>query len=205
MEARRFCSRLFAGRRACVAGLLLPVIIAGACGVPIFPIVIKERSQPYPCQDCPCPCADAESCWRRCCCMSDEQKLAWAQRHGVTPPAFFLAQAAAKSRPADPAAPTSPKCCCSCGKKPARARVAPRDARPGVVLLSAQYRCLGAGGCIAVLPPALPCPPSVPWIPEELLVCWVASYDARGDSLRFEPPEPPPRHVFVSVQSAAWH
>ena len=53
----------------------------------------KPGAAPFPCQDCPCGCKDAETCWRDCCCFTNQQKLAWAQRNRVTPPAFVIAAA----------------------------------------------------------------------------------------------------------------
>jgi hypothetical protein len=127
--------------------------------------------------------------------MTDQQKLAWAHRHGVTPPAFVLEQVAAKVRTESPGRSSPPKCCGSCGKKPSQARTPPREARAGVVLLSAQLRCQGAAAYLAVLPAALPCPPSIPWMPDDALVCRLESPDIGRGEVRFEPPDPPPRHV----------
>lgn len=42
----------------------------------------------FPCEHSTCGCADAEQCWRSCCCSTLTQRLAWAEREGVTPPAF---------------------------------------------------------------------------------------------------------------------
>jgi len=53
----------------------------------------KPGAAPFPCQDCPCGCKDAETCWRDCCCYTNQQKLAWARRNRVTPPAFVVAAA----------------------------------------------------------------------------------------------------------------
>ena len=30
-------------------------------------------------------------CWRDCCCYTNEQKIAWARKNGVAPPAYVLA------------------------------------------------------------------------------------------------------------------
>ncbi|QDU98833.1 hypothetical protein Pla8534_67440 [Lignipirellula cremea] len=79
----------------------------------------KDRSAPFPCQDRPCGCGSAEQCWRKCCCFSHAQKLAWAKSHGVTPPDFVVQAAAAESRTRDDAAmlcgvKTTAKEGCSC-------------------------------------------------------------------------------------------
>lgn len=43
-------------------------------------------SEPFPCQSHSCGCVSAEQCWTACCCFTPRQRLAWAIRHGVTPP-----------------------------------------------------------------------------------------------------------------------
>lgn len=49
--------------------------------------ILKDKSIPFPCQDRPCGCGTAEQCWRACCCFSHKEKMDWARRNGVTPPA----------------------------------------------------------------------------------------------------------------------
>lgn len=56
----------------------------------------KDASEPYPCMNCACGCANAEMCWRECCCHTHAEKLAWARKNGVTPPAFVVALAQAE-------------------------------------------------------------------------------------------------------------
>lgn len=63
-------------------------------GIPTAaPVDKRGAGEPFPCQDCPCGCKDAETCWRDCCCFTNQQKLAWAKRHRVQPPAFVVAAA----------------------------------------------------------------------------------------------------------------
>lgn len=50
--------------------------------------VDKDSSQPFPCQNRPCGCKAATQCWTSCCCFSAAEKLAWAERNGVTPPIY---------------------------------------------------------------------------------------------------------------------
>ncbi|MFO1023325.1 MAG: hypothetical protein U0903_21935 [Planctomycetales bacterium] len=76
-------------RRWQSSALLLCFVLANIC--PILPVVAeKDHSQRYPCEQHACGCRSAEQCWRKCCCMSREQKLAWAKANHVTPPAEFL-------------------------------------------------------------------------------------------------------------------
>lgn len=44
------------------------------------------EAERYPCENCPCGCASAGECWRRCCCHTPEERLAWAIENGVRPP-----------------------------------------------------------------------------------------------------------------------
>lgn len=75
-----------------------------AVGVPISyrRIATTER---FPCENCACGCSSASECWSGCCCHTLTERLAWAKRHGVTPPADVVARAAE-------AAPK--KSCCQC-------------------------------------------------------------------------------------------
>ena len=61
--------------------------------VPLPIRIEKDLSVPFPCQDKGCGCANAQQCWSSCCCHTDLEKLAWAKRHGVTAPGWFLSQA----------------------------------------------------------------------------------------------------------------
>lgn len=90
--------------RRLVAGSCLVAHLALAIGFPLTARpVVAGRSKPYPCQHHQCGCHSADQCWRSCCCMTMQQKLAWARKHGVTPPDFVLAAAqpeADQTRPA---------------------------------------------------------------------------------------------------------
>lgn len=48
----------------------------------------KACSEPFPCQNCRCGCSSAEQCWTSCCCYSLRERLAWAKKNKVAPPAF---------------------------------------------------------------------------------------------------------------------
>jgi len=58
----------------------------------------KDLSQPFPCQNHGCGCSSAASCWKNCCCYSDQQKIAWSKKHQVDPPEFVVRQAKLESR-----------------------------------------------------------------------------------------------------------
>lgn len=99
--------------RVSVLSFAVISMLAAMVGVPL-PIVRlkKDKSAPFPCMDRPCGCANAESCWRKCCCHTNAEKVAWAKKNNVTPPDYVIA--AVRSE----AIVETPKCCC-CTKKPA--------------------------------------------------------------------------------------
>ena len=76
--------------------LLAAWSVALATGLPLprWPKAI-ETTERFPCEACSCGCATAEYCWNHCCCHTVEQRIVWARREGVRPPAKVLAQAAA--------------------------------------------------------------------------------------------------------------
>jgi hypothetical protein len=69
----------------------------------------KDSSQPFPCQNRPCGCRSAEQCWKKCCCFTNSQKVAWAKSHGVHPPQFVVAAADREQQ----ASQCNSKTCCS--------------------------------------------------------------------------------------------
>jgi hypothetical protein len=74
--------------RRLVTGVALAAYLAVVIGLPVPAAPVKDRRQPFPCQDHPCGCRTAEECWRHCCCFSPEQRLAWAQERGIEPPPY---------------------------------------------------------------------------------------------------------------------
>ena len=81
----------------CISALL---IVAICCclllPLPMTDVVIssrlsgKDSSVPFPCMRRPCGCRSAEECWRKCCCFSHKQKLAWAEENNVEVPDYVL-------------------------------------------------------------------------------------------------------------------
>lgn len=64
----------------------------------VLPIALPQPSLPKPhsderfaCQDRGCGCQSAEQCWSQCCCFSVSERVAWAKKNGVNPPAHVLA------------------------------------------------------------------------------------------------------------------
>jgi hypothetical protein len=186
-----------------VASLLLLVIGVGAAGVPLFPVVQKDRSTPFYCQDRACGCRDAEACWRGCCCATDQQKQEWARRHGVRVP---VAHAQPMPRPDETLEPRgTPRDCCrtkSSGtalpRESSHADCHGNDQRAEghcstIVLSSAQAHCQGLGPLVYVLSCGLPFVPQFE-LAAPMITGWLrAAPTAPIASPIFPPPSPPPR------------
>src|SRR5690606_31237182 len=66
-----------------------------ASGVPLPSLAGAIAGAPFPCMNHGCGCQSAAKCWQDCCCMTMEQKLAWARKNGVTPPEYAIEAARA--------------------------------------------------------------------------------------------------------------
>ncbi len=75
-------------RRRLSAGVTLCAYLVAIFGCPLPAAAHKDSDQPFPCQDHPCGCQTAEECWTKCCCLTPEQRWAWAEAHRVRPPAY---------------------------------------------------------------------------------------------------------------------
>jgi hypothetical protein len=74
--------------------LLAYVVTAGGIPIPLASLP-KESGELFPCMAGSCGCSTADQCWRSCCCHSLDERIAWAYRRGIQPPAFVAAQARA--------------------------------------------------------------------------------------------------------------
>ena len=105
--------RLTAGRNRGWRVAMAILLAIGCCAVwlpvPQVSSPEKDHSEPYPCMDHPCGCASAEQCWRKCCCFTNQQKVAWAERSGVKVPDYVVT-AAAREKAQVTAAAARPKC-----------------------------------------------------------------------------------------------
>lgn len=103
-------------RRLTVLAVLSCVL---ACLTPLhirLPTLPKDASRPFPCQSRPCGCRSAEQCWKKCCCFTNSQKVAWAKAHEVELPQSVIA-AAKREQPSR-----------ECGSESCQSKVAPRSA-----------------------------------------------------------------------------
>lgn len=114
-------------QRSALLTRLILCVAGGAVGLsnsylPLPVPTLKDRSVAFPCQDNVCGCRNAAQCWSSCCCHTDQQKLDWARKNGVTPPDSFLQKMAWKKYStccAKTESVTKPKaesraaCCCA--------------------------------------------------------------------------------------------
>jgi hypothetical protein len=153
--------------------VMFAIYVVLSVGLPIPATGLPISGEVFPCMHHRCGCHSAEKCWRDCCCMSLEKKLAWAKQNGITPPPYVLAEARSHGI-VD--APGKTKCCC-CEVRPAasccqsspkdpdcnaghpaapRGRLASQPADSSILLVEA-LRChgigdnwIGAGICLPV-------------------------------------------------------
>ena len=77
-------------RRVGVVVVLVAYLVA-AVGFPVPASAARGDGVPFPCMDHPCGCQSAEQCWRGCCCLTVEERWAWAREHNVEPPPYARA------------------------------------------------------------------------------------------------------------------
>jgi hypothetical protein len=153
-------------RSGVVAAAMVAAVAACAVGVPLPSAILKPHSaERYPCEHHACGCIDAQACWRDCCCMSHGEKLAWAEREGVAPPAFVIAAAAHEIIAEKVAAKPACSRCCEAkqkaeGQAACASTVAAAKERPargvGFVMLHEAMKCRGLTVSVSLLPPSLP-------------------------------------------------
>jgi hypothetical protein len=81
-------------RRRWTGALLLVAYVLTVAGIPLpAGTPANNPEELFPCAHSSCGCQSAERCWRSCCCHTLAERLAWARKRGVRPPAFAVAQA----------------------------------------------------------------------------------------------------------------
>jgi hypothetical protein len=143
-------------RRTVPAMLALSSVAACSLALPLPVPAAKPGAAPFPCQHHACGCRDPESCWRSCCCFTTQEKLAWAKRHGVSPPKFALA--AAERERNGKAACCTKTCCLAAAEHEHAAGGSTHTAPPPnrAVLLILALKCRGVQVSVTLLPPSLP-------------------------------------------------
>jgi hypothetical protein len=206
-------------RRRLAAAVTLCAYLAAALGLPLPASPPREKGQPFPCMDHPCGCQTAEQCWTSCCCLTAEERWAWARAHNVQPPAYAERPAAAdqgwsttplRDQAEGKTPPHGRGACCrsekSCRADSARDRgccqpsTSPSsdkadNARGGVrwVLGVSAQRCQGLTTLWVSTGTTLPPPRVVAWAPSADPAGWLSSTDTTAFLLSRTPPAPPPR------------
>lgn len=172
----------------CASLIPLPVLTFATGG--------KDRSRPFPCQDRPCGCRSAEQCWKKCCCFTDSQKVAWAKSQGVKAPAFVIA-AAAKEQPAAVCRTGGCEKCRQASQQlpetAAEAAASNRKPSRQVVVIALMQKCQGGSWFWNSLPWSTPVvlPDTRIAVPEPS--CWEPIVSDCLDDTELPPPVPPPR------------
>lgn len=179
-----------------IVAVLLGAWLMLATGLPVAVVsrnTANVKDVNYPCMNCPCGCVSAAVCWDRCCCMSDVEKLSWAEKNGVTPPSFLIKRVAAQ-----PAKPSKRACCCCSGKKDeippsptASIRAIPRVESRVVVTVWATAKCRGIDLLWQTLTSGLTCLVLVTPIDSPLVDRWTPPLHGRPQTLSsVDPPVP---------------
>lgn len=165
----------------------------------------KDSSETFPCQKRSCGCRSAKQCWKKCCCFTNAQKVAWAKANRVKLPTFVVAAA---KREAEVAPQTAEVCCLEhvrqkdeAPAEPSRPEVVRSDSPPRVriVIGLEALQCsgveqTGAGVLISIQPPQL--------MTVVISNLGLGEVTPLCDSPRTpclpEPPTPPPRDLAAS-------
>lgn len=160
------CARI----RRLVSAIVLTVFMMASIGVMPNPTSLARwfggASERHPCEGHACGCGNAHDCWTDCCCHTPEQRLAWAIREGVQPPAFVKytkAQWLAAANAVKPGSATCDGCVAGVQNKLARGektcgKGTQRGDRPGGASMSA-LGCKAQGSLLAfTVPFAMPTP-----------------------------------------------
>lgn len=212
---KQFCRNQ--ARRLIAVGVLLTFVAA------LLPLPIpqmhehdEESSEPFPCQHHHCGCRSADQCWKKCCCFTNAQKVAWAKSHHVQAPEFVIAAAKSES--------TAQSCtggsCCLKEKPQAKVTTAtppsncqisanvdlPNDSplvrtanekpdRPEMTYVFGfrAQECQGQVWGWSVLPWSILPPPPQFLSTSDRPACWPLPLSEREPETMREPPVPPPR------------
>lgn len=182
-----------AGRRFVAMGAAFWYLFV-ALGLPLERPAGKDLSRPFPCMYSRCGCRTAEQCYRRCCCHTARERLAFAAKHGVTPPEELLAKVRVAQREVSTCA--SPRCCEPGGARKSehckREELRVASATADVVVMVEALVCQGAGQYWLVAGAVLP-PQQVDFQLFEFCFDWAASISVRVVSPTHAPPTPPPK------------
>jgi hypothetical protein len=173
----------------CVAvGLLLNWLVL-TLGIPLPTWSAKDRTRPFPCMDSDCGCHTAEKCWQSCCCHTNQEKLVWAKRNGVTPPAY-VAAAAAKEAKSKSSAHFS---CCTKHHSEAAPAEEPAEEPSGQIVLSSVHRCQGGDTATINSELATILSRTATQLPAVPPAQWIELVDLTALTIDLSPASPPPQ------------
>ena len=191
------CARL--SQRQITSILLIAGFVAALLPIPLISSSHtngKDLSLPFPCQNRPCGCRSAAQCKKKCCCFTDEQKLAWAIRNGVDP-----SEVVASTTKCSTTSESTRKVCCT-SKNVAKSQVVHRlpklkstspQSRYKIVIGAVADDCQGlaktaSGQSVFLIPPTTSLNQLV-----EMIVERFATEGSVLVQVIAEPPVPPPR------------
>lgn len=180
------------------------LLVAGGLPLPI-PTTSKDRSIPFPCMDNSCGCHSAHQCWTNCCCHSRAERIAWARKHGVTPPREYFIDVDAEettqrvvtnsSQPGHKSCCAAKPACCSSTSNDHTAQDGNSSPVDTVLGLRA-LKCHGIGvnwlTAVVAMPPTV-----VDCADQPAPTAAVVSPNLQFSSPAFPPPAPPPRPAAV--------
>jgi len=192
MLARHFAFRARRSFRATVGWFAAMWYVTIAIGLPLPLAGGKDLSRPFLCMYSRCGCQNAEQCYRRCCCHTAAERLAFARSHGDVPPPELLAMVEAET---SQIAVTKRSCCSDKGCTAPATEPSPGDLERNSyseVVIQDSLACRGVGHLWQHTVGALP-PPVIELTISivEIAVCPLSSHSA--DTLLPAPPSPPPR------------
>ncbi len=192
-------SRLWKTRMQWAPRLISLAVLFGICcsvvPLPVGQRLAKDLSEPFPCQHRACGCRSADQCWKKCCCFTNSQKVAWAKSHRVRLPAAVLASA---KRECSLDKQRSSGCCSAGAPQVARevhSGKADNERDETMYLIGAlAQQCRGQPWSWstlpwAILPQATESRTFFPEVGEKLALC-----SATSMAISHSPPLPPPRH-----------
>jgi len=193
---------------ACWLLLVMQTLTATGASLPTFAAAPIDGAA-FPCQGGRCGCNTAEQCWKSCCCHTPQERLAWAEKHGVKPPDYLVAavQRETSSRGCTPGR----SCCaahaassteahstltCESTAPEAGAETKSKSSQVVWVSLIAAQRCRGSAPTWLNVPISLPAVPPICRLDRSLLVvAFVEVGPPSPPTVSFSPPVPPPRIV----------
>lgn len=163
---------------------------------PAFNPPEKDHSEPFPCQHRACGCRSAKQCWKKCCCFTNEQKVAWAKKNGVKVPAEVLRQLGHDAQLVETTSEKPRSACCSQAaprRESSQDTSTHKEKSTRYVIGIFAEQCQGNGSSLSSIPLSI-LPPHVEVVVSLELVALVsADTSLFPPPVTHQPPVPPPR------------